>query len=273
MGTLGLGYVGLAAVGRVRRARASRSRASTSRRTRSTAVNRGESLHQGRPVGAGRGARRGGDACEPTQRLRRAGGVRRRDHLRPHAPRARRRTRTSRWCVDAARAIAARLRARPARGPREHDLPRDDRGADPAHAGGAGPHGGRGRSSWPSRPSASTRATPRFHTRNTPKIIGGVTPACTDVAQALYAPGHRDGDSRLVDRHRGDGQAAREHLPQREHRPRERGGAHVRPPRGRRLGGDRRRGDQAVRLHALLSRARAWAATAFPSTRSTCRGS
>jgi UDP-N-acetyl-D-glucosamine dehydrogenase len=28
---------------------------------------------------------------------------------------------------------------------------------------------------------------PRFKTRNTPKIIGGVTPACTRVAQALYA--------------------------------------------------------------------------------------
>ena len=28
---------------------------------------------------------------------------------------------------------------------------------------------------------------PRFHTRNTPKIIGGVSPACTEVAKALYA--------------------------------------------------------------------------------------
>jgi UDP-N-acetyl-D-glucosamine dehydrogenase len=28
---------------------------------------------------------------------------------------------------------------------------------------------------------------PRFNTRNTPKIIGGVTPACTSVAQALYS--------------------------------------------------------------------------------------
>jgi UDP-N-acetyl-D-glucosamine dehydrogenase len=28
---------------------------------------------------------------------------------------------------------------------------------------------------------------PRFHTRNTPKIIGGVTPACTSVARALYS--------------------------------------------------------------------------------------
>jgi UDP-N-acetyl-D-glucosamine dehydrogenase len=27
---------------------------------------------------------------------------------------------------------------------------------------------------------------PRFNTRNTPKIIGGVTPTCTEVAQALY---------------------------------------------------------------------------------------
>jgi UDP-N-acetyl-D-glucosamine dehydrogenase len=27
---------------------------------------------------------------------------------------------------------------------------------------------------------------PRFHTRNTPKIIGGVTPVCTDVARTLY---------------------------------------------------------------------------------------
>jgi UDP-N-acetyl-D-glucosamine dehydrogenase len=28
---------------------------------------------------------------------------------------------------------------------------------------------------------------PRFHTRNTPKIIGGVTPTCTRVTQALYS--------------------------------------------------------------------------------------
>ena len=39
------------------------------------------------------------------------------------------------------------------------------------------------------------------------------------------------------------------------------------------LGGHRRRGHQAVRLHALLSRARASAVTASRSIRSTCRGS
>ena len=41
----------------------------------------------------------------------------------------------------------------------------------------------------------------------------------------------------------------------------------------RHLGGDRRGGDQAVRLHAVLSRARASAGTASRSIRSTCRGS
>ena len=38
-------------------------------------------------------------------------------------------------------------------------------------------------------------------------------------------------------------------------------------PRRRHLGGDRRRGDQAVRVHAVLARARASAGTASRSTR------
>jgi UDP-N-acetyl-D-glucosamine dehydrogenase len=29
---------------------------------------------------------------------------------------------------------------------------------------------------------------PRYNTRNTPKVIGGITPACTRVAEAIYAP-------------------------------------------------------------------------------------
>ena len=40
----------------------------------------------------------------------------------------------------------------------------------------------------------------------------------------------------------------------------------------RRVGSDRRGEDQAVRLHGVLSRAPASAATAFPSIRSICRG-
>ena len=65
--------------------------------------------------------------------------------------------------------------------------PGHDRGADPAPADASGASRWGSRSSWPSRPSAWIPATPRYNTRNTPKIIGGVTPACTRVAQALYA--------------------------------------------------------------------------------------
>ena len=67
-------------------------------------------------------------------------------------------------------------------------------------------------------------------------------------------------------------EAAREHLPLGEHRARQRAGDALRPDGHRHLGGRRRGGDQAVRLHALRARARAWAATACRSTRSTSPG-
>ena len=68
------------------------------------------------------------------------------------------------------------------------------------------------------------------------------------------------------------GQAAGEHVPARQHRAGQRD-RDVRPrPRHRRLGGDRRGVDQAVRLHALHPRARASAGTACRSTRRTCPG-
>ena len=51
-------------------------------------------------------------------------------------------------------------------------------------------------------------------------------------------------------------QAAREHLPQRQHRPRQRAGDALRPDGHRRLGRDRRRRDQALRLHAVPARPR-----------------
>ena len=41
-------------------------------------------------------------------------------------------------------------------------------------------------SSWRFRPSASTRAIQQFNTKNIPKIVGGVGPASTEVAAALY---------------------------------------------------------------------------------------
>ena len=76
----------------------------------------------------------------------------------------------------------------------------------------------------------------------------------------------------LVARRRRARQAARERLPQRQHRARQPARPAVRADGPRRLGGHRRRGDQAVRVHAVHARARASAATASRSTRTTCRG-
>ena len=57
-----------------------------------------------------------------------------------------------------------------------------------------------------------------------------------------------------LDARRRDGQAAREHVPRGQHRPRERDRADVPPHGHQRLGSDRGGQDQAVRLHAVLSR-------------------
>ena len=67
-------------------------------------------------------------------------------------------------------------------------------------------------------------------------------------------------------------EAAREHLPQRQHRARQRDGDAVRPDGDRHVGGDRRRRHQAVRVHARSTPAPAWAATASRSTPSTSPG-
>ena len=89
---------------------------------------------------------------------------------------------------------------------------------------------------------------------------------------AVLRAGAGDGGAGELHAGGGDGEAAREHLPHDQHRPGERDGADVRPHGHQRLGSDRRRRHQALRLHAVLSRARAWAATASRSTRSICRG-
>ena len=46
-----------------------------------------------------------------------------------------------------------------------------------------------------------------YTTRNTPKVIGGVTPACLEVASAYYRAGDRDAGAGLVARGGRDGQA------------------------------------------------------------------
>ena len=107
---------------------------------------------------------------------------------------------------------------------------------------------------------------------NTPKVVSGIDAASLAAVQAFY--------DTIVDTHRARlrvqggraHQAAREHLPPRQHRPGQRAGHVRRRPRHRHLGVHRRRLHQAVRLHALHARARASAATACPSTRATSRG-
>ena len=95
---------------------------------------------------------------------------------------------------------------------------------------------------------------------------GSRCPVDGDRGRAL--PSHRrHRGAGLVAARRRDGQAAREHLPGRQHRARQRGGADVPRPRRRCLGGHRGRQDEAVRFHAVLPGAPASAATVFRSTR------
>src|SRR5438477_1515136 len=63
--------------------------------------------------------------------------------------------------------------------------------------------------------------------------------------------GDRAARARFVDRSGGAGQDPREHVSQREHRPRERNGDRVRQARRECVGGDRRRGHEAVRIHEV----------------------
>ena len=127
-------------------------------------------------------------------------------------------------------------------------------------------------STWRCRPSGSTPAAPTTPSTPLPRSSAGSRPACTERALELYsACVEHAGAGQLVRRRRAD-QAAREHLPVGQHRPRERAGDAVRPHEPERVGGRRSGRHQAVRVHALQARARAWAATACRSTRSTSAG-
>ena len=111
-------------------------------------------------------------------------------------------------------------------------------------------------SSWPSAPSARTRAIPSSRPRPSPRSSAASTPPACELAAALYGqvvvrvvPG-------LQPRGRRGLQDPGEHLPGRQHRPGQRAEGPLRPHGHRRLGGDRRGQDQAVRLPGVLSRAR-----------------
>ena len=111
-----------------------------------------------------------------------------------------------------------------------------------------------------------------FTVRTTPKVVGGLTPACLDRAVALYCDLRRPARAGVLAGRGRAGQAAREHLPQRQHRAGQRAGdaratgwastsgrwSTPRPP--------------SRSASCASARARAWAATASRSTPSTCRG-
>ena len=111
-------------------------------------------------------------------------------------------------------------------------------------------------SSSATRPSASTPATREWTFVNTRRSCRASTPRRSSVVEAFYGALVDKIVPVALDRRGRAREAAREHVPAREHRARQRA-RDVRPrPRRRHLVGDRRRGDEAVRLHALHARAR-----------------
>ena len=111
-----------------------------------------------------------------------------------------------------------------------------------------------------------------FGFRTTPRIVGGTSPEATGVATRLLRTARGQGRRVDVVPSGRAGEAPGEHVPSREHRPRQRDGDALPRDGHRRVGGRRGRGDQAVRVHALLPRARVWAGTASRSIRRTSRG-
>ena len=174
--------------------------------------------------------------------------------------------------LAAARFVSEHLRARAARRPAVDDVPgHDDR---------AVPRGARGRQ----RPRRQRRFRPRVRPRaGQPGRPGERQPDGPARRRRRHAgghgpdrdavrPGQRHGRAGRLAGRRGDGEAAREHLPQRQHRPREPARPAVRADGHRRVGGHRRGVDQAVRVHAVHARAPGSAATASRSTRTTSPG-
>ena len=109
---------------------------------------------------------------------------------------------------------------------------------------------------------------PDWTFENTPKVVSGIDAASLERGPGPSTTASSTGPCPVSQPQGGRAdQAAREHLPPRQHRAGQRAGHVRRRPRHRRLGGHRRRLHQAVRLHALHPRARASAATACRSTR------
>ena len=157
-------------------------------------------------------------------------------------------SRTSRFSSTPSRASPSAY-GRPARGARVDDLPRHYARGRPADPRGERPRGGRdfqlafspervdpGNTRW--RPQTSRRSSAA-----SPTLYR---------ARGRALPGRdRPGAPRLLAGGRRADEAAREHLPLGQHRARQRARAALRPDGHRRLGGRRRGGYEAVRLHAF----------------------
>ncbi len=157
--------------------------------------------------------------------------------------------------LGATREIAASPAARAPRRPRVDDLPGND-------SGGASPDP-RGE-----RARGRTRVLPRLQPRarrSRPDRLDDEEhaqgrrrpdPRLHRAGGRLLPPRARHGRSRLLAGRRGAREAAREHLPLRQHRARQRARSALRPDRRGRLGGRRGGVDEAVRLHELQARPR-----------------
>src|SRR5438132_2242353 len=135
--------------------------------------------------------------------------------------------------------------------PGEHDLPGHDRGGRPAGARDLGAAGGPrllprllARADRPGEPALQDAQHPEGRRGRHPGLHRCGCRALRRV--------RRSGCLGYLDPRLRYDQAPREHVPQRQHRAGERDRAHVALARRRRLGGDRRRQDEALRLHGLL---------------------
>ena len=103
-----------------------------------------------------------------------------------------------------------------------------------------------------------------YTVRTTPKVVGGITPACTERAAAVYAPAI-DTIVRVSSPEAAELTKLLENIFRSVNIALdERDGDALRPHGHRRLGGRRRGGHQAVRVHELQARPRASAGTACP---------
>ena len=266
IGMVGLGYVGLPLVLRFAEAgyRCSASTSTPGRSTSSTPARATSSTSA--PHADRRGARRrlrGDHRFLPRRRSRCA------DHLRADAARQLPRAGPVSYVVGTVDALLPHIRAGPAAVARKHHLSRHDRGrAAAAHRDARASRSAR-TSSSSFRRNAKTRQ-PEFRHPDHPE---GRAAACTAGLPRRPAwrstAGHRQGRAGQLDPRRRTDQAAGEHPSRGQHRPGQRDEDRRRQDGHRHPRGDPGRGDQAVRLRAVLSRARAWAATASRSIRST----